>query len=186
MSMQDDLSIESAQADIQREMEELPALLEEADAETAQNEATFDSIYQSKAESVAFMASHDTGFEATNAKMSEYKDLLGVDNVLIVDRDGGVVARAQDTLADFSYQRYNLLRTVFDTDEPSASMEVEFADEGVTMRYYAARIDGDSMVVRSFRTLHATWTSSMANRWSAWRIFWRASSPIFVVACPPF
>ena len=147
VSMQDDLSIESAQADIQREMEELPALLEEADAETAQNEATFDSIYQSKAESVAFMASDDTGFEATNAKMSEYKDLLGVDNVLIVDRDGGVVARAQDTLADFSYQRYNLLRTVFDTEEPSASMEVEFADEGVTMRYYAARIDGDSMVV---------------------------------------
>lgn len=147
VSMQDDLSIESAQADIQREMEELPALLEEADAETAQNEATFDSIYQSKAESIAFMASHDTGFEATNAKMSEYKELLGVDNVLIVDRDGSVVARAQDTLADFSYQRYNLLRTVFDTDEPSASMEVEFADEGVTMRYYAASIDGDSMVV---------------------------------------
>ncbi|WP_294440559.1 mechanosensitive ion channel domain-containing protein [uncultured Slackia sp.] len=147
VSMQDDLSIESAQADIQREMEELPALLEEADVETAQNSETFDAIYQSKAESVAFMANHDTGFAATNAKMSEYKNLLGVDNVLIVDRDGGVVARAQDTLADFTYQRYNQLRTVFDTDEPSASMEVEFADEGVTMRYYAARIDDDSMAV---------------------------------------
>ena len=94
VSMQDDLSIESAQADIQREMEELPALLEEADVETAQNSETFDAIYQSKAESVAFMANHDTGFAATNAKMSEYKDLLGVDNVLIVDRDGCVVARS--------------------------------------------------------------------------------------------
>ena len=146
-SMQDGLSIESCQADIQREMEELPGLLEEADAETAQNTETFDAIYQSKAESVAFMANHDTGFEATDAKMAEYKELLGVDNVLVVDRSGAVVARAQDALADFSYQRYNLLRTVFDTGEPSAAMEVEFADQGTKMRYYSARIDDNTMAV---------------------------------------
>lgn len=147
VSMQDGLSIESCQADIQREMEELPSLLEEADAETAQNTETFDAIYQSKAESVAFMANHDTGFAATNAKMTEYKELLGVDNVMIVERDGAVAAKAQDTLADFSFQRYNQLRTVFDTNEPSAAMEVEFADEGAKMRYYSARIDDATMVV---------------------------------------
>lgn len=54
-TMQDNISLENYRADIQREMDELPTLLETADDETAQNEETFDAIYQSKAASVAFM-----------------------------------------------------------------------------------------------------------------------------------
>lgn len=48
-TMQDNISLENYRADIQREMDELPTLLETADDETAQNEETFDAIYQSKA-----------------------------------------------------------------------------------------------------------------------------------------
>lgn len=73
-------------------MDELPTLLETADDETAQNEETFDAIYQSKAASVAFMANNKADYEATNAKMQEYKDLLGVDNVMIVNKDGKIEA----------------------------------------------------------------------------------------------
>ena len=58
-------------------------------------------VYKRQAQSVAFMANNDAGFEATDAKMVEYQDLLGVDNVLVVDRDGTVVASAQDTQANF-------------------------------------------------------------------------------------
>lgn len=57
----------------------------------ALEEGTVDAIYQSKAQSIAFMADNDTGYEATDAKMREYRELLGVDNVLIVRRDGSVV-----------------------------------------------------------------------------------------------
>ena len=39
------------------------------------------------------MANNNAGFEAADAKMVEYKDLLGVDNVLVVSRDGAVVAK---------------------------------------------------------------------------------------------
>ena len=146
-TMQDNISLENYRADIQREMDELPTLLETADDETAQNEETFDAIYQSKAASVAFMASNKADYEATNAKMREYKELLGVDNVMIVNKDGKIEAQAQDTLADFSYARYNELRNTISSGEPSAAVEVDFAEENQTWRYYSARIDDNTMVV---------------------------------------
>ena len=134
-------------ADIQREMDELPVLLETAHDEAIQNEETFDAIYQSKAASVAFMANNNTGYKVTDAKMREYKDMLLVDNVMVVSRDGKVLAKAQDTLADFSYARYNELRSVFDAGEPSAAVEVTFVEQNQTWRYYSARIDDNTMVV---------------------------------------
>ena len=146
-SMQDSLSLSNYTADIEREMEDLPGLLEAADEETAQNTQTYDEIYQSKAESVAFMANNNTGFEVSDAKMLEYKDLLGVSNVMVVNRAGEVLAKAQDTPADFSHARFNLLRTAFDTGEPSEAVEVDFAAEGVTWRYYAAAIDANTLAV---------------------------------------
>ncbi|HIT44817.1 MAG TPA: mechanosensitive ion channel [Candidatus Aphodovivens excrementavium] len=146
-SMQDDISLSNYSADIQHEMDDLPGLLESAQQETEQNTQTFDEIYQSKAESVAFMANNNTGYEPTDAKMVEYKELLGVDNVMIVTRAGEVLAKAQDTPAVFSYARFNQLRTTFDTGEPSAAVEVDFAGEGETWRYYAAAIDADTMAV---------------------------------------
>ena len=90
-SMQDKLSVDDCTSDIRYEMESLPGLLAAADEETAQNTETFDAVYQSKAESVAFMANNNVGFAATDAKMAEYRDLLGVGNVMVVDRDGTVV-----------------------------------------------------------------------------------------------
>ena len=146
-TMQDDISLNNYRADIQREMDELPVLLETAHDEAIQNEETFDAIYQSKAASVAFMANNNTGYKATDAKMREYKDMLLVDNAMFVSRDGKVLAKAQDTPVDFSYARYNELRSVFDTGEPSAAVEVTFAEQNQTWRYYSVRIDDNTMVV---------------------------------------
>lgn len=81
------------------------------------------------------MANNNTGYEATDAKMVEYKELLGVDNVMIVNRAGDIVAKAQATPADFSHARFNQLRETFDTNAPSEAVEVDFADEGATWRY---------------------------------------------------
>ena len=146
-TMQSNLQLESCTYDMRQELEELNGLLEAANAEQEQVVSTYDAVYQSKADSVAFMANNNTGFEATDAKMQECKNLLGVDNVMVVGRDGGLVAQAQDTQADFSLARYNQLRTVFENGEPSAAMEVELPDEGRWFRYYAAQIDDSTMAV---------------------------------------
>ena len=108
--MQERLQLESLDHEIRQEAAELPGVLQAAADETVGNEETFDAIYQSKAESVAFMARNDVGFEASDAKMREYKDLLKVDNIMIVARDGRVVAKAADTKANFAYDRFNALR----------------------------------------------------------------------------
>ena len=144
-TMQSRLSLENYREDIRDEMEQVSTLLEEAKTEEQETIETDDEIYQSKAESIAFMANNDVDFQATNAKMREYADLLQVDNVLVVDRDGKQIARAQETAADFTYQRYNQLKTVFTTNEPAEPMEINTDD--LWARYYSARIDDETMIV---------------------------------------
>lgn len=145
--MQGQLTRSSYAEEIEYEEASLPELLEQADAETVENTAQFDAIYQSKAASVAFMAQNDAGFEATDAKMAEYRELLAVDNVMVVTRTGEIVARATDTPADFTRMRFNRLRDTFDTNEPSEAVEIEYPEEEWLDRYYAARIDDETMVV---------------------------------------
>ena len=145
--MQGELTRANYDTEMAQEAEQLAGLLAEADEETAQNKQTFDEVYQSKAQSLSFLASNDTGFEATDAKMSEYRELLGVDNVLVVHADGTVVAKAEDTRADFSAARFNYLRESIATGEPSRAVEVNLPDEGWHTRYYAARVDGEAMFV---------------------------------------
>lgn len=146
-TMQTELSLDGYASEMQQESDALEGLLTVADEGVEQNTVTFDEIYQSKAASVAFMANNDAGFAATDAKMVEYQDLLGVDNVLVVSRDGSIVAKAQDTPANFAYARFNQLRTVFDDGAPSEAVEVELPEQEWLFRYYAARIDDGSMVV---------------------------------------
>ena len=145
--MQQRLSYSSYNEEIEQCRSELPELLSEASDETTENTQIFDRIYQAKAASVAFMANNNAGYEATDAKMKEYVSLLNVDNVLIVNKDGGIVAKAADTKADFSYARFNALKEVFSTGKTSDAVEVELSDQDWLMRYYAAKIDDETMVV---------------------------------------
>lgn len=145
--MQESLSRSSYDTEMEEEASELKELLASAEEEASQNKETFDAIYQSKAMSVAFMAANDAGFEATDAKMAEYRQLLDVDNVLVVKSDGTIVAKAAETKANFSYARFNYLRECLATGEPSRAVEIELPGEDWLCRYYAARLDADTMVV---------------------------------------
>lgn len=146
-TMQNNLSLESYTQEMKQKAEELPSLLDQAAADTEQNVKNYDAIYQSKAQSVAFMAQNNAGYEATNAKMVEYQDLLNVDNIMVVDRGGAVLAKAKDTKANFASSRFNVLRTVFDTNVASNAVEINVPEENWNDRYYSAKIDDNTMVV---------------------------------------
>ena len=145
--MQSDLQLESCTYDMRQELEELSGLLEAANAEQEQVVSTYDAVYQSKADSVAFMANNNTGFRGHRRQDAGVQEPARRGQ-----RDGGGPGRrpcrpGQDTQADFSLARYNQLRTVFENGEPSAAMEVELPDEGRWFRYYAAQIDDSTMAV---------------------------------------
>ena len=144
---QTNLTLQNYMQEMQQEADSLPALLAEAQDETEQNNKNFDAIYQSKAESVAFMANNNTGYEATVSKMQEYRSLLGVDNIMVVSRDGSIVAKAEDTKADFSSSRFNPLFSVFDDSKVSDAVEVEASEQNWSKRYYSAKVDDKTMVV---------------------------------------
>lgn len=156
-SMQTRLSQEEYALEFDRVAAELPDLVKTAQSETKDNTQTFDDLYRTRAASIAFMAANDAGYEATDAKMAEFKDLLKVDNVLVTRRDGSIIAKAADTKADFSRARFNQLRQCFETGKPSDPVEVDPPDQDWLMRYYAAKIDDDTMVIveQNPQELHA-------------------------------
>lgn len=140
------LALETYTQEMQQEMDKLPSLLESAAQESVEEAKSYDAIYSSKAASVAFMAKNDAGYAATDAKMRELQELLGVDNVMIVERSGKIVAQAQDTKADFSRARFNQLRSVLDGKKAKA-VEVDDSAQDWLDRYYSAAIDSQRMVV---------------------------------------
>ncbi len=146
-SMQSSMTLKSYEAEMQEELQQLPSLLQNVEEEASQNIQTYDEIYQSKAQSIAFMANNNAGYKATNAKMDEFKSLLNVDNVLIVSKAGDVIAQAQSSKADFSSDEFANLRAVFSSGKASEAVEIDNAGEDQHMRYYSAQIDENSMVV---------------------------------------
>ncbi len=146
-SMQTNLYLESYTEEMQTALDELPERLELAQEEDQDNTQTFDATYQALAGSIAFMANHGIGFGDTNGKMVDYARLLGVDNVLLVDKSGTVLANALASDADFPSSRFNQLRTVFEDGQPSEAVEIDLPEQGWSNRYYAARIDDDTMFV---------------------------------------
>ncbi len=146
-SMQTDLYLDSYTNEMKETFDELPTRLRAADVEVERNTYNFDETYKSLADSIAFIANHDETFRTNNITMRELKALLNVDNILVVDREGNVIASAEDTRADYSSSRFNQLRTVFKTGRPSEAVDIESSSKNWNMRYYAAKIDFDTMIV---------------------------------------
>lgn len=94
---------------------------------------------------MAYMIQEKVDAEATDAVLEKYRELLNVNNVLVLDQEGNVKAKAEASRADFTRSRYNQLRTVFQNDAPSEAFEVEM--DGQILRYYGAKTDGDRMAV---------------------------------------
>ena len=144
-NMQTELSLGDQRESIGEKLSEMDELLQAADASGVEITAAFDEENQGKVGSVAFMYQNGVLSGYTRANMQLARDLLEVDNVLILDAQGHTLAQAGSSPADFTRSRYNQLRTVFDDGEPSAAFEVENGD--VCYRYYGARIDDTAMVV---------------------------------------
>lgn len=126
--MQTGLSVDAQQKDTKEKLRQMDEVLETAENAAKQSTDNYDEIYKSKVESFAYMAQKLPGFEYTDSYMQEVRENLGgVTNALIVDQSGNVAAKAEKTDADFTYSRYNQLRTVFKDGKASEAFEVEFS-----------------------------------------------------------
>lgn len=105
----------------------------------------YDEVFRSKAQTLAYMVREEIDPQLGQAEMKTYRDMLEITNALVLDRQGNVLVSADSSSVDFTRRRYNQLRTVFATGEPSQGFEVE-TTKG-TMRYYGARVDANRMVV---------------------------------------
>lgn len=144
-SMQNFLSLEQQRRDTDQKIEQIRELVQSTGESTQRLKETVDGIYQSKAMSLAYMVREEVDPELDDDVMLGYRELLDVDNVFILDMDGNVLYKAKPAKADFTRARYNQLRTVFGTDDPSQAFEVDTGDS--QLRYYGAMIDRGRMAV---------------------------------------
>ena len=144
-NMQTDLSLGDQRDNIAEKLDEMDELLLAADASGVEITEAFDEENRGKAGSAAFMYQNGVLTGYTRANMQLLRDLLDVDNVLILSTEGRKLAQAGTSPADFTRSRYNQLRTVFSDGQPSAAFEVDFGD--ACYRYYGARIDDSAMAV---------------------------------------
>ena len=166
--MQTRLSVKNQYENTSEKIGAIQDIVDSAYASADQTEVSYDEVYQSKADTVAYMAGKDKNFTYTDSYMKRIADMMNVSNVLIIDRTGRTIAKAGATEADFTLTRFNQLRTVFDNGEPSEAFEVTIA--GTTRRYYGARIDGmrEAVIEHDPEELHearletASWESMLS------------------------
>lgn len=169
MGIQKNLSQNDQKTNIASKLADMDELVKNADASAQQTTVSYDTIYKGKAGSIAFMFQNDVMKDYTTANMQKAKELTGVDNVLVVDKSGKVIAGAKKSPATFTYSRFNQLKEVFETGEPSDGFNVSNGDEN--FRYYSAKIDDNHMVVVEenvdeldhFLENTATWESILSN-----------------------
>ena len=142
--MQKNISLSNCKTEIQQQAARLPELLNSAKSEYEQNTQTYDAVFQSKADSIVFIANNNAGFEASNSKMQTYKELLEVDNIFIVDRQGNIQASSGSTQADFKDAKFGSLKTVLD-GKSTRPLETTYNDK--TYRYYASAVNNQNMFV---------------------------------------
>lgn len=143
--MQETLSANSNKSVLIKKSEPLAQAVADANAEGLENMEQYDAMYRSKAANMAYMVQEEIGGEVSNSLLKEWKTLLNVNNVLILDKEGNVLYQAEESPADFTRARYNQLRSVFTTDDTSKPFKVE--KDGQSYRYYGAKIDSNSMAV---------------------------------------
>lgn len=143
--LQTNLSVNEQKKDTQGNLDEMETLVENAHTAAQQSIDSYDEIYASKAESAAFMFKNQVISGYTDTNMRECQKLLDVSNIMIINRAGEVLARAEESTADFSYERYNQLRLALNSSKASDAFEVE--RDGRSFRYYGAEITRDVMVV---------------------------------------
>ncbi len=144
-SMQNYLSLKQQQQDTEQKITQIRELIAASDQSAVQVRETFDNIYKAKAQSLAFMVRQKVDPELNRAVMETYRKLLDVDNVFVLDKNGYLMYVARPTIVNFTRARFNQLRTVFDTADPSEAFQVDMGDE--EMRYYGAWITPSRMAV---------------------------------------
>lgn len=148
-AMQTALSVGQQRDAIAQKLAQMPALIAENAEDENQIYLSYDEVYQAKADTLAYMiATFETaeGFTTNTAAMEELRARLNITNALVLDREGGIVAKAAASPAgaNFSGARFNRLREAFRGVAPEVFGVVYPTG---TRSYFAARIDADRIAV---------------------------------------
>lgn len=140
---------DSNEAKVSESLNEIEAQIDSATQSEEDSISRYDALYTSKAATVAYMINYTDNFEYTESYLENLADTLNVSNIIIVDSEGNINVAASEPLADFTKSRFNQLREVFKAGASSGAepFTVQYEDEGLKRRYYAARVDDLTEVI---------------------------------------
>lgn len=147
MFVQNKVSVAEKRDDLEDIVIQTQSIVENADESKQDIIDAYDEVYSSKATTAAYYANHGRTFRRSDAIMQYLAETLNVTNVTLIDKNGETIATAQPPLANYTYNRFNQLRTVFDDGKASVPMQVDYPDVHEGRRYYAAKIDDNTEIV---------------------------------------
>ncbi|MCH5267652.1 MAG: mechanosensitive ion channel [Lachnospiraceae bacterium] len=143
--MQMQLSVNNLNHDMLQETEKLKPYLQSIHDTEESVTRNYDAVYQAKAEILAYMIRNEIDGCRSLPLLREYGELLEVEHIFLINREGKILIQTSETKAEFSYTRYAQLLAAFETESVTEAFNVEV--DGTRNRYYGAKIDKDSMVV---------------------------------------
>lgn len=165
VGMQTSLSVNEQKNNTKAKLEKMREAVREGSSAKEQTTASFDEIYKGKADSLSFMFQNNVLSGYTTANMQEAKELLEVDNVLVIDKEGNILSKAESTKADFTLSRYNQLREAIRTGEASDGFNVTTGKK--ELRYYGSPIDENTMAVLEQNTEELNHLISRTSSWES-------------------
>lgn len=136
--------IEAYSENMSNELISLKKTVEEQDVKwTAASEA-YDNVLQAKADYMRYIYEKDKGFNYY--QLRKYRDQISVDNIIVIDADGNILAKAYDTEADFRTNRFNMLKACIKKKADYMPFSVSYPS-GNEYIYYGAAIDSEKMFV---------------------------------------
>ena len=109
----------------------------------------YDQIYASKTDAISLLGA-ETDTKISDELLRELKEAMNVENSVVINADGKILAEAEPTDVDFSSPRYNQLRAVLTDPDSYAPLTVD-QDDG-SVRYYASLVKEDQIGIISVRT----------------------------------
>ena len=142
--LHEEVSVIEYSSNLRHEMEAINNTLNTSDAQWIDAEINYNKIMHSKVASVAYIAQNSEKFNYYHLK--GLKDIINVDNLIIIDDDGNIIARAYPTKADFTKNAFNLLKKNADSSLNSYPVEIIYEDQ-TDYLYYSARIAENAIMV---------------------------------------
>ncbi|MCR4922668.1 MAG: mechanosensitive ion channel [Lachnospiraceae bacterium] len=125
----------------------------------------FININKSKAQMAAYYIKNDENMLIGNRSMKRLMNILNVDNVIVINKNGNLVTSAETPDIDFTQSDFDSIRTTFKTHLPSEPITYSESDDAPTLAYFGMYINDELELILEQNTQTLEETNRNTTSW---------------------